>query len=461
MTTAPPPPRLEDLRAGTRLVAGHGYATVMPDLDFEAYSEAGYVWDEGAGRWACLPRASQGKKGLSVVGSARYAEHPTTEVLCLAYDLKGGRGRRLWRPGLPPPLDLFEHIAAGGLLEAWNVMFERLIWENVCVKRMGWPPMPPAQWRCAMAKARAWSLPGALGKAAKVLDTSAQKDKDGKRLLDKFSVPRNPTKKDPRRRIDPATDPEGPLLYDYCLQDIASEAEVSSRVPDLDADELEWWQVDQEINRRGVQIDVAAVNACTAIVEEALARYDGELAVLTGGVVTAASQVARLTAWLEAHGCPMASLDEETVEAALARSDVPPDARRALEIRATVGSASVKKLFAMANQVCADGRLRNLYTYHGARTGRATGNGPQPTNLPNHGPEVLRCDCGRHYGAGKPCCPWCGGCQAVIAEWNTVAVEDALLVMSSGSLGMAEMFFDDALPAISGCLRGLFVARGS
>lgn len=452
----PLPPKLSDLRAGTKLVAGAGFSTVLPDLDFETYSEAGFVWN--GVKWEALPRASKGQKGLNVVGAARYAEHPTTEILCLAYDLKDGRGRRLWKPGDPPPQDLFDHIAAGGLLEAWNVGFERKIWEKVCV---GWPRVPRAQWRCAMAKARAHALPGKLDNAAKVLGTIAQKDKRGKQLLDLYSVPRQPTKKNLALRNLPVD----PALYDYCDQDIVTEAEISSHVPDLLPFELEYWQADQEINERGVQIDLEAVQACIAIVEAALARYNAELHTLTGGAVGAASEIQKLSTWLHGQGVHLNSLAEEDVQAALKDTTLPPAAARALEIRALVGSASVKKLFAMSNSACADGRLRDLFSFHGARTGRTTGGGPQPTNLPNSGPSVLLCDdCCRHFGAGKAKCPWCGGVGSRYLQdgspvlWGAEAVEDALLVLKSGSLALAEMFFGEALPAISGCLRGMFVA---
>lgn len=459
-TVIPSPPRLADLRAGTVLVAGMGTSTVVPDVDFETYSEAGFVWDEESGKWVCLPRAAQRKKGITVVGAARYAEHPTTEVLSLAYDLKDGRGRRHWKPSDPPPDDLFAHILTGGLLEAWNVGFERHIWEKVCVPRMGWPAVARSQWRCAMAKARAHALPGALDNAAAVLGTEARKDKDGTRLLNRFSIPRNPTKGDPRFRIRPEDDPaDAARLYSYNIRDIAAEAELSSLTPDLQPEELEWWQVDQEINARGVQVDTESIEACAAIVDAALGRYNGELKELTDGTVAAASEIQRLSGWLGGLGVHVLSLDEEHVEETLKRSDLPPSARRALEIRALIGSASVKKLFAMRNTVCADGRIRDLFAYHGARTGRCTGHGPQPTNLPNHGPAVARCAaCGRHHSA-RSNCPWCGAIAAPpTTEWNPSAVEDALAIMRTGSLDCAEMFFGEALPAVSGCLRGLFVA---
>lgn len=514
MTLPPPPPALDSLPRGTQLVAGLGVATIIPDIDFETYSEAGFVWDDEANRWTCLPNASQGKKGLPIVGAAVYTEHPTCEVLSLAYDLKDGVGKRHWRPGMPPPLDLFAYIATGGPLEAWNVGFERWVWENVCTPRMFWPPVAPQQWRCAMAKARAHALPGALDKVGQVLALSVQKDADGKRLLDKFSIPRNPTKTDARLRVRPVWDNADvvredaaytaridPALPDakrqrmvdawwkvieadhidtlrlgsYNVTDIASEAEASSIIPDLTPDELTYWQDDQAINRRGIQIDTDMVEACVAIIYQAERRYGEELRALTGCLPT---ELQKLQGWLHAQGVHLDSLDEESVEHALTRMALPPAARRALEIRAAVGSASVKKVFAMRNQVSRAGRLHDLYTYHGARTGRPTGNGPQPTNLPKAGPNVYRCGyeiiggkdtllptggCGRYHGAHTMVCHWCSRptlrAPKTSREWNPEAANDALEAISHGSLDWLEVLFGDALLTIAGCLRGLFIAK--
>ena len=110
------------MRAGTILRAGPGTATILADMDFETYSEAGLAWNPTARRWGSPPGTAN-KRSISAVGAARYAEHHSTEVLCLKYDLKDGRGRRMWIPGMPDPQDLFDHIAAGGLIESWNVGF--------------------------------------------------------------------------------------------------------------------------------------------------------------------------------------------------------------------------------------------------------------------------------------------------------------------------------------------------
>ena len=112
-----------------------------------------------------------------------------------------------------------------------------------------------------------------------------------------------------------------------------------------------------------------------------------------------------------------------------------------------------------------DAGPRNRFCVNGRIVHNCTGASVQPTNLPNHGPLVRRCGaCGRPYGAGKRDCPWCGnhgveGDPEKPREWNAAVVEDALLVTRAGSLDLVEMFFDEALPAISGCLRGMFVSR--
>jgi DNA polymerase len=462
---------LGDLPAGFQLCAGLGIATLLPEWDVETYSEAGFVWSDEAGKWRCLPGASGKRKGLPVVGAARYSEDPTCEVLSMSYDLKDGRGVRRWKPGEPLPEDFCNHIRRGGLIEAHNTGFEGWINRNVMVPKYGFPPIDPAQMRCSMAKARAWSLPPALGEVGRVLCIDAEKDKDGKRLLTKFSIPRDPTKKDPRLRIRPIDDPEdAERLYAYNDRDVEAEAEVSSLVPDLSPIELEYWFVDQAINRRGIHCDRDGVDACIAVIEQTHARYNAELAALTGGVVQRGSELQKLIGWLAGHRCYTHSLDEESVTGLLASIDDDPEitdvaaVRRALEIRQALGSSSVKKVYAMANQVTRNNRLHDLFTFHGARTGRPTGSGPQPTNLPNSGPRVYQCGhwaCGHWYPEDRVVCPQCGTVRAPTAQlmpWNHEAAEDALEAIKTRSVDLVEMLWGDAMATMSGCLRSLFTA---
>lgn len=455
------------MKLGDRFYAGMGIATVLPECDFETCSEAGFDWDEDAQKWK-VPRGAK-KKGLSAVEAARYAEHPTTDAQWFAFDLKDGRGVEQWVPGMPNPQRLFDYLATGGLIEAHNNMFERLIWRHVMMRRYGWPDAPAAQWRCSMAKARAHALPGALGMIGEVLNLPIQKDKEGERLLKMFAVPRDPTKKDPRTWIRPADAPEEFAAYGrYNATDVQSEAEVSIRCPDLEGEELEFWQADQAINWRGVHIDRAGVENCIAVIDQAHEVYNAELRQITGGAVNAASELEKLKGWLGAYGVFMGdgpgTMDDDAIEAKLFELRNAPEPNplpiRALQIRQFIGSASVKKVFAMANQVCNDNRLHNLFSYHAARTGRPTGNGPQPTNLPKAGPTVYLCGCGRH-SANAALCTWCNiprrpGARPV--EWSAEGVEDALLVMGTRDLRTLEYHFGDAMLAVSGCLRGLFTA---
>ena len=456
MIIPPAPPKLEDLRAGTKLKAGLSVSTVLADIDFETYSEAGFIWN--GSKYDMPPNAS--KKGLPGVGIAVYAEHPSTEVLSCAYDLKDGKGKRLWTPIDPLPIDLMQHVFEGNLIEAWNCAFERWIWNYVCVPKYGWHPIRIEQMRDAMAKARAHALPGSLDPAGMVLDIKNKKLKDGMRLINKFSIPRTPTKADPRRRILPIDDPaDQEKLHEYNLMDIAAEAEISSLIPDLSDDELAFWICDHRINDRGVQIDLPVVHAAIRIIESAYAKYNADLSTLTSGAVSAASEVARIKQWLMTYEIHVSSLDALNVRELLERPALAPEVRRVLEIREAIGSAAVKKLYAMVNQSSSRGRLHELFVYHSARTGRAAGAGAQPQNLPNSGPDVWQCDsCGKYRGPKLEICPWCGMGAATKREWCPRAVIDAVETIKSGSLQCVEWIWGDALATISGCLRGLFIA---
>lgn len=443
-------------------------------IDFETASAAGYVWDNHAGKWKGPPGAAMGKKGLPVVGSAVYAEHPSTRVLTLSYALPGDSQRSRWRPGQPLPTRLFDWIARGGLVEAHKVIFERSIWERVCRRRYGFPPLPPEQLSCSMATARVNSYPPSLGDLGAVLELAVRKNADGRRLLKKFSMPRNPTKNDPRVWIYPDDDPaDAEELYRYCDDDVATEELASAAMPPMTPAERQFWLVDQEINWRGLGVDRKAVRDCLAILKQCLGKYGEELRALTGGIEP--TQIAQLKAWLVQYGVYADSLDAEHLEALLKNADImickgpdgcavrgmPWQARRALEIRALSGSASVKKLYSMENMCSGDNRLRDLIVHHGARTGRPTGEGAQPLNMARSGPKLATCNgCLKPFKTSHDACPWCGCATRVspVPTWRASMVDHVLEIMAVRSLELVEFFFGDALLAIAGCSRGLFVA---
>jgi DNA polymerase len=458
----PLPPKLSDLRAGTQLIAGLGKSTILPDFDFETYSSAGFVWSDEKNNF--IPLKGARVKGLSAVGAAVYSEHPSTEILSCAYDLKDGKGRQLWLPSQPNPTALLQYVESGGILEAWYSFFECSMWNNVCVRLYGWPPLPIGQLRCAMAKARAFGLPGSLAAAGDVLKTNATKDKEGKRLLKKFSIPRKPTKGNIDTRILLANDTSGDAekLYAYNLRDIETEAEISSRIPDLIPSELEFWLADQRINARGIRMDKEAIEHCINIILEAYERYNRRLYNITNGEIKSASKLAQLAKWIRSRGVDCTTLDAEAVTELLKQKDLPEDVRKALEIRELIGSAAVKKLYAMMNTLTSKERICDLFIFHSARTGRAAGAGVQPQNLPNSGDVVNRCShihCTKHFSKDLSVCPWCGETRDLLCvEWNPKAVEDALSVTASDNLDCVEYFFSNAISTISGCLRGMFIA---
>jgi DNA polymerase len=400
--------------------------------------------------------------------------HPTTRILTCSYDLCDGQGIRRWQPGKPLPVDLFRHVMQpGATLEAHNAMFERMAVECVATPLYGWPAFPIEIWRCSMATAHVDQYPGALGKLGDVLGLTETKDRRGEQLIKRFCIPQQPVpalidkrtgrvKREASTRmwVEPEDDPAGfEELCAYCDQDVRTEQAASDRMVPMTSDEMSFWQIDQEVNHRGLGVDLDGVHACVTVLDAVLERYGQECRDLTGFNVT---QLEKLKGWLGAHECYVSSLDAASLEVTLGRPDLHPAARRVLELRQLTGSASVKKTYALASMTCDDGRLRNTIVHHKARTGRPGGADVQPLNLPKAGPKLVECgECGRPYRV-QPICPWCGECGRPDARgsWRAEHTDPVLDVMRTGSLDMVEHFFGDALLCISGCVRGLFVASG-
>lgn len=450
------------LPAGTAINTRLRESVVMPSLDIETYSEAGYVLDVDSRKVRGL--GPQGKGGLGVVGTPVYFEHPSAEILSMYYDLKDGRGRRHWRPGAPTPTDLVDHVAGGGHLEAWNMAFEWWGWNMIFVRRYGWPELPLEQCHCAMAKSRRFSLPGKLDLAATVLGVP-NKDKEGARLIQKFTRPHPPTKNRDTWR-HPPQGPDFEMFVAYNEQDVVVEDHCSAHIPDLTPWERTWWLADQRINARGLQVDVPALEACLRLLEEAEAYYNGRLAELTNGVVVAVTKRDEMLAWLQHQGVFLSDLRKGTVADALASDAVQGAAREVLDIRSKLGSANVKKLRTLALQTNSDGRLRNQYVFCGAdRTGRASAGGVQLQNMTAKGPKIARCEdpaCGRIFSreVSEIGCPRCNSWMVQeLPEWSIEGVCQALEDIQTMNLYQILTIWGDPIKLLCGCLRGLFTAR--
>jgi DNA polymerase len=349
---------------------------------------------------------------LGDVGSWRYAEHPTTSAMCLAYHLPGEPKDldhvRLWHmahpdAGIeesPPPDDLFHAIEVEGyLVEAHNAWFERGIWTHVMTKRHGWPAIQHEQWRCSAAKASALALPRALENLVKILRLPVEKDMVGNKLMKKLSKPKKLLKRErlalEKQGIDPASriwwhelpeDLERNWLY--CRRDVLAELFASEAMPDLSLRETEVYLLDQRINERGVHVDRDAVTAALSFVERVCGSMIAELAEMTRGedapAGLAPTQRAKMLGWLNGPGgLPhIADTQGATVDAWLLRNDLLPEGRRALEIMRAVNRTSTAKYYALRDYRCEDGSAHGMLLYHGASTGRWAGSGPQPHNFP-------------------------------------------------------------------------------
>ena len=454
-----------ELPAGLSYPCGNYVSTIMPSFDFETYSEAGYVIDERTGKVRGL--SPQGKGGLPVVGTPVYAEHPSTRVVCLYYDLKDSKGNRGWIPGTPTPQDLLDHIGSGRMIEAWNITFEWYIWNMICVRQFGWPPLQLDQCYCAMAKSRRHSMPGGLGNAAKVLGTPL-KDKEGTRLINKLSRPVSATKNRPLPYWDftNAWD-DYKKFYSYCADDVRAEDGAAALIPDLTPYERATWLTDQTINARGVRVDMVALHAMQRIMDEMFAQYVAELKVITNGAVDSASKVAALGEWLGTQGVHMDDMKADTVDEKLeeleAEGWTENVAYRALQIRSILSSANIKKIPTLLLRVSSDGRLRDQYSYCGAdRTGRWSAGGVQLQNITAKGPKSAMCEgCDKHFNPRDlKGCPRCGSTMFhKMNDWTVEAVMDAKQDLINNNLAFVEHVWGDPATVLCGCLRGLFVAK--
>ena len=446
-------------RYGEQVAAGHSVSTVLASCDFETYSEAGFRFDSERQRWVALKK---GKPGIKGVGAWAYTAHPSAEVSVFRYDLKDGYGLRYWAPGLPNPQPLFDHLARGGLLEAWNSFFEWCVWTNVCVPRYGWPALNLLQVRDAAAKSGSWTMPRKLEDTADILGTPIRKDKEGKQIMLRVSKPRSPTKHDKRLRYTREDSPDDFTRLDaYCGDDVRAEDAVSLLCPDLSPRETRIFLADQSINARGICCDREAVEAALVIIAQAEVRYTAELRHVTNGAVGTADELDKMKAWLKTWGVSAPEITKDTLPGLIEFTETfAPVAHRVLKIRAAMGSLSVKKTRSMRLMLGADDRIRGLYTYAGAaRTWRWAGGGVQPQNLPKDGPKVSRCvACSAVHWAGLGYCPRCFGSTSKPTKWGIEAAEACIPALLTRSLDVVEALWGDALLAIAGCLRSFFIA---
>src|SRR5262249_34596184 len=289
---------------------------------------------------------------LKTVGTYKYATDPSTELLCCAYAVDD-EPVQLWVPGDSVPAALIEAAAATDptwVMAAHNGAFETAIEQYILAPRHGWPVIPIERHRCTMAAALAAGLPARLGTVADALDLANRKDCGGERLMHQVSKPRRARKGEDADQVHWFDDDDRlRRLYEYCRQDVEVERELYGRLPPLSPTEQAIWELSSRINQRGFCVDREFAQAARKIAEAAEPEIDREIAELTAGDVTSINQVARLTTWLQDHGCALESLDRKAIERQLVNgdNDLSPLIRRVLELRLGGAQAAVKKINAL------------------------------------------------------------------------------------------------------------------
>lgn len=341
-------------------------------------------------------------------GADVYAEHAATDIWCLAWQY-GDSPVWIWTPGMPIPQILADHVHQMGAVVAHNVGgFEWVIWNKILAPRYGFPPLKIEQCHCTMAMAYAMSLPGSLEQAASAVGIEHGKDMAGHALMMRMAKPRkisgNADLRDPGlRRIGPRDwehevyeDSAGrrstilwwgdqdrrTRLHAYCKQDVVVEKALGERLLPLSAAERKVWLLDHKINQRGIRVDVKAAKAALEVVDYEKKNLDRRMAAVTKGWVKTCSSVQDLTNWLRNRGADTDTVAKADVTALLERTDLADDVRDALTLRQEAAKSSTAKIVTMLNGLCRDGRIRGLFQYHGAGTGRWAGRRLQPQNLP-------------------------------------------------------------------------------
>jgi DNA polymerase bacteriophage-type len=307
------------------------------------------------------------------VGLYNYSRHPSTKIICAAYKTEGGI-TKLWRPG-----DKISKLPDRYVIVAHNAPFEKAIFEEIAISQHGFPP--PAGYICTAARAAYKTYPRSLEKVSKAMKLPLQKDTLGRASMLQVTKPRTPSKNNPC--VDWFGDKEKMnTTYRYCIQDVNVEEHVYKRTIDLPPFELVVKRIDEEINERGVFVDRELAEAAIDISNQHKKAVDNELFWLTGCRVSSVTKVQQVKAFLEENGLSVDSLDKTGVSDLLLRKDISPKCRRVIELRQQGSLSSIKKYIKILKWVGDDDRLRHLFLYFGASTGRWTGKGPQLHNLP-------------------------------------------------------------------------------
>lgn len=338
---------------------------------------------------------------LKKCGVYKYASSPNFEILLFGVSVNGGKVTVYdLASGDTVPEDIIRALSDNSVIKwAYNASFER-----VCLSvwlRRNYPQyfssysieddtvrnyLDPSSWRCSLVWGAYMGLPLSLEGIGKVLKLENQKMAEGKALIRYFCVPCKPTKANGgRTRNLPEHDPvKWSTFIAYNKRDVETEMAIQQKLSKFPVPEFLWeeYHLDQEINDRGIQLDMVLVEQAIAIDERSREELSAKMRQLTA--LENPNSVQQMKEWLTKHGLEVDCLDKKAVKELL--KTAPPELAEVLELRRQLAKSSVKKYQAMQNAVCADGRARGMFQFYGAnRSGRWAGRLIQLQNLPqNH-----------------------------------------------------------------------------
>lgn len=326
-------------------------------------------------------------------GMYKYVHSPDFQVLLFAYSVDGDPTQVVdLMNGEQIPLEIMKALLDPYVIKyAFNAAFE---W--YCLSKFlgldGIHHQHPfewlEQWKCTMIQSMYCGCGGGLGATAVALGLPKDKRKMsvGNALIKLFCTPTKPTAKNGgRTRTLPHHEPEKwQTFIEYNRQDVEVEKEVARKLENFPLPESEWdlWRLDLRINATGVNLEKSLVDGAIEISDHKTNELMTIAQELTG--LDNPNSTAQLTKWLATQGVETDNLRKDTVAEIISETDVK-QVKQALELRQELSKTSVKKYQAMADAVCADGRVRGLLQFYGAnRTGRWAGRLVQVQNLPRN-----------------------------------------------------------------------------
>ena len=326
---------------------------------------------------------------LAKCGVYKYASSPNFEILLFGYSVDGGDVQVVdLCQGEEIPADILAALSDESVTKwAFNAMFER-----VCLSNYLGEWLEPESWKCTMVWSATLGLPLSLENVGAVLGLEKQKLSEGKDLIRYFCVPCKPTKANSgRTRNLPEHDREKWGRFKaYNLRDVEAEMQIQHKLARFPVPDFVWeeYRQDQEINDRGIGVDMEMVAKAIAMDGRSKSELSAAMQELTE--LENPNSVQQMKQWLSENGMETDSLDKKAVAELL--KTAPEPLGEALALRQQLAKSSVKKYQAMENAVCADRRAHGMFQFYGAnRTGRFSGRIIQLQNLPqNHIPDLAQ-----------------------------------------------------------------------